>query len=213
MTDEPKKFTNKNQTGKGQKATAAKPRATPRGGSDNSRKGTLSPRLWIAARAMYESDKTISYPDIAAEFGISTTTVSRRGREERWTKCVENLAGMSEKAHHIADKAKAALDEVGPDLTPEKRAEVQAIVTEETGAEVRAKILKRHREEWAAPRKIAYEAIQKGQAGNIAAAFEQAKLAKITSEVLRNVQDGERKAWGMDRGGEGEKVTVVIERD
>jgi hypothetical protein len=163
---------------------------------------------------MYESDKDASYPSVAKEFGISTTTVSRRAREERWTKNVENLADMSERAHHIADTAKAELDAVGPDLTPEKREEVQTAVTIETGAEVRAKILKRHREEWAAPRKIAYEAIQKGNAGQIEAAFSQAKLAKITSEVLINIQNGERKAWGMDKGEEGGKaVTVVIERD
>lgn len=210
----PKKFTNKNQTGKGQKATAAKPRATPRGAGDNARKGTLSPKLWIAARAMYESDKDASYPSIAAEFGISTTTVSRRAREERWTKNVENLAEMSERAHHIADNAKAALAAVGPDLTPEKREEAQKAVTIETGAEVRAKVLERHRQEWAAPRKIAYEAIQKGNAGQIEAAFAQAKLAKITSEILINIQNGERKAWGIDRGEEqGKAVTVVIERE
>jgi hypothetical protein len=162
---------------------------------------------------MFESDRQATYQSVADEFGISRTTVDRRAREESWTKAVDTLAKMSERAHHIADHAKAALAEVGPDLTPEARAEVQTAVTVETGAEVRAKILERHRQEWAAPRKIAYDAIKKGNDGNIAAAFEQAKLAKITSEVLRNVQDGERKAWGMDRSGEGEKVTVVIERD
>ncbi len=193
-----------------------KPRAKSRGTSkalNGPGGGSLSPKLWIAARAMYESDKTATYQSVADEFGLSRTTVDRRSRQEQWVKYVDNLAGMSERAHHIADNAKAALDDAGPDLTPEAQAKVQAAVTEETGAEVRARILKRHRDEWAAPRKIAYEAIQKGAAGNIPAAFEQAKLAKITSEVLRNVQDGERKAWGMDRGGEGEKITVVIERD
>jgi predicted transcriptional regulator len=219
VSDEPeKKAARRQPTGKGHKATAAKPRATPKGPGNDSRGGpgggALSPKLWIAARAMYESDKDASYPSVAKEFGISTTTVSRRAREERWTKNVENLADMSERAHHIADTAKAELDAVGPDLTPEKREEVQTAVTIETGAEVRAKILKRHREEWAAPRKIAYEAIQKGNAGQIEAAFSQAKLAKITSEVLINIQNGERKAWGMDKGEEGGKaVTVVIERD
>lgn len=207
MSDAPKNFTNKNQTGKGQKSTAAKPRATPRGAGDNARKATLSPKLWVAARAMYESDKDATYPSVAQEFGISTTTVSRRAREERWTKNVENLKDMTERAQRIADMAKTKLADLGPAINDaDKVAEVQKDVTIETGAEIRAKVLDRHRQEWGAPRKLAYEAVTTRN-------FELAKLAKITSETLRNVQDGERKAWGMDRGGEGETVTVVIERE
>jgi hypothetical protein len=220
VTDEPKKPLRKKTAAKPSDKPKTKAPPKPRAKSRGKSKalggpggGSLTPRLWIAARAMYESDKTTTYQSIADEFGLSRTTVDRRAREEQWTKKVDSLAKMSERAHHIADNAKAALEEAGPDLTPDKIAEVQTVVTVETGAEVRAKILERHRQEWAAPRKIAYEAIKKGNEGSIAAAFEQAKLAKITSEVLRNVQDGERKAWGMDRGELGEKVTVVIERE
>jgi len=70
-----------------------------------------------------------------------------------------------------------------------------------------AQVLDRHRKEWSAPRKIAYEAVQKGD-------FERAKLAKITAETLKLIQDGECRAYGITqeaRGGDARTV-VVVER-
>ena len=62
------------------------------------------------------------------------------------------------------------------------------------------------RTEWAAARNQIYKALKSGD-------NEQAKLAKLAGETLKLVQEGERKAWGLD-GGENEpgQVRIVIER-
>ena len=42
---------------------------------------------------------------------------------------------------------------------------------------------------------------------------DQCKLAKISAETLQIVQSNERKAYGLDKGGDGDtSVTVVIDR-
>lgn len=200
------------------KSEVGRVRATPKGDdaipARNPGGKSLSPNLWIAARALYEGDLKISMQQVADEFGISAITVKRRSQEERWTKRVETLADMSERAHHLADSAKNKLDAIGPELTgaaPQDaeaaKAEVQKQVTIEAGAEARAKVIERHRGEWAAPRQIAYEAIKNRD-------FDRAKLAKISSETLTLIQAGERKAWGIDRQGEGDgkPAVVIIER-
>jgi hypothetical protein len=46
-----------------------------------------------------------------------------------------------------------------------------------------------------------------------AKAFDRAKLAKITAETLMIVQNGERKAWGLDVGELPAGAVVVIERE
>ena len=46
--------------------------------------------------------------------------------------------------------------------------------------------------------------------------FEKAKLAKITAETLMLIQNGERRAWGMDKAGkpgDDEGTIVVVERE
>ena len=68
----------------------------------------------------------------------------------------------------------------------------------------RAQVLDRHRREWAAPRKLSYEAVQSRD-------FEKAKLAKITAETLQIIQANERKAWGIEQG-DGDSNVFVIER-
>lgn len=86
-------------------------------------------------------------------------------------------------------------------------AEAAREVAADFAVDVRAQVLDRHRKEWAAPRKIAYDAIAKGD-------FERAKLAKISAETLTLIQAGECRAYGIkpDDKGDGRTV-VVVERD
>jgi hypothetical protein len=78
-------------------------------------------------------------------------------------------------------------------------------VVADTSVALRAKVIERHRREVDGVRNILYTAIRTND-------FEKAKLAKITSETVRNIQDVERKAWGFDKEGDGEAKTVIIER-
>mgnify|MGYP002619561445 CR=1 FL=1 len=79
-------------------------------------------------------------------------------------------------------------------------------VVQDVAVKLRAEIADRHRKEWQAARKLSYEAIQ-------AKDFERAKLAKITSETIKIIQEGERKAWGLDAADpQAGPSVVVIER-
>jgi hypothetical protein len=162
-----------------------------------------------AARAMWQGDPNITKQQVAAELGIPYPTVDRwsKGDEGRGNPWAKVAADMSPKAHAAADKYRVKLAELGPEITTDQRIQTEADAAEQTAVEMRAQVLDRHRKEWNAPRKISYEAVTERN-------FEKAKLAKITAETLKLVQDGERKAWGIDTGPDGSRpVTVVIERD
>lgn len=161
-----------------------------------------------AARALYEGDPDITKRQVATEMGLSLTRVETWSKgskgEPKWVKRTDN---MSERAQAAADKYKTKLTDLGPEITTEQQQQVMAESAEETAVEMRAKVLERHRKEWNIPRALVNEAVQ-------ARNFDKAKLAKITSETLKLVQDGERKAWGIDSGPDGStKVQVVIERE
>ncbi|ECN9265177.1 hypothetical protein ACLMYS_003833 [Salmonella enterica] len=156
----------------------------------------IPPERIAAARAMYEADPRKTLRDIAEETGMSLMTMKRYSASQGWRKApvtdFGKLAVSYEKQLPAnpteADHAKAA----------------EAIANEQVIVE-RKRVLERHRKEVDLSRKLAYEAVQKND-------FETAKLAKITSETLRNLQDLERKAWGIDHGGSENNITVVIER-
>lgn len=82
----------------------------------------------------------------------------------------------------------------------------RSAISEDAAVGLRAALLERHRSEWQMARQLAYEAV-KGRD------FDKAKLAKITTETIRNIQDGERKAWGLDitePAAPGSTNTVVV---
>lgn len=161
---------------------------------------------YAAARAIYEGMPGMTFAKLAEETGLGKSTLERRANVECWKKnyTAANLPAMGEAAQKAADTYSGKVAEYGPEITDEQKAQVVAEVSTETAVDLRAQILDRHRREWAAPRKLAYEAMQKRD-------FELAKLAKINSETLRNIQDGERRAWGIDKANDG-TFTVVIER-
>lgn len=142
-------------------------------------------------------------------WNVTEEAIRRRRLKEEWQKR-GTLASVAEKAQMAADRASVGGevggqvgDQVGQEEAEKTAAERSAVV-EDAAVRLRASLLERHRSEWNMARKIAYEAVQ-------ARDFDKAKLAKITTETLRNIQDGERKAWGLDAGEVGDKV-VVIER-
>ena len=58
-------------------------------------------------------------------------------------------------------------------------------------ADRKAVVLQRHRDAWPEIKKLNAEALTKQD-------FELAKLAKISAETEKIIQDGERKAWGIN---------------
>lgn len=163
---------------------------------------------YVAARVLYETTPGATFASVAEETGISYRSIEARSKADGgWTKrSLLPPSGMNEAAQAVADTYTAKLADYGDEISVEQKQVALQETAVETAVDLRAQLIDRHRREWAAPRRLVYEAIQKRD-------FELAKLAKISTESLRNIQDGERKAWGIDKGeGDDKKVTLVIER-
>ncbi len=162
-----------------------------------------SDEIIATARALWEGDPSATHAEVAKELGLRATTLNSWSKKYGWAKRKQD---MSERAHAVADTYTSKLSELGPEITTEQQQQAEADAAEETAANLRAQVLERHRKEWNVPRVLVGEAVKDRN-------FDKAKLAKITSETLKIVQDAERKAWGIDSGPEGApKVHVVIER-
>lgn len=170
-----------------------------------------------AARGLFESIPLATVDTVAAEVGVAVYWVRRWRREAGWKKAIRALPDLSARAGELADTFKTKMSDLGKPLDDAAAArEVSADVSNDFAVDVRAQVLERHRKEWAAPRQIAYQAIKEatGERGDVAKAFERAKLAKITSETLTLIQGGECRAYGINhdaRAGDGQTV-VVLER-
>lgn len=173
--------------------------------------------LWAKGRMLWEADPTMTFADAAKVIGVSRQIVARRGKEEGWTK-LSDQDELNRRAYDKADKAAltptaaaaaAAVGGEGVDApSPVAMPTDHESIVAETATDLRANVITRHRKEWGVVRSMAYRAIQ-------AQSFEQAKLAKISAEAVKIIQDGERKAWGLDaKENEGNTgaVKVVIER-
>lgn len=167
-----------------------------------------------AARAMYEATPGATCQLVAEESGIPVGTVRRWKAEGGWKSCARTVPDLAGRAGQLANTFKTKMADLGKPLSDEVAAnEAAKEVAVQHAVDIRAQVLDRHRKEWAAPRKLAYDAIQKADK-DPAGAFERAKLAKITAETLQIVQVGECRAFGLNhdaRGADGGTV-VVVER-
>lgn len=169
-----------------------------------------------AARAMFEGTPGATCQSVADESGIPVGTVRRWKAQYGWKSAARTIPDLAGRAGQLANTFKVKMTELGKPLSDDAAAaEVAREVSTQHAVEVRAAVLDRHRKEWSAPRKLAYEAIQQAGRGDVAGGFEKAKLAKITAETLQIVQVGECRAFGLNhdaRGSDGGTV-VVIERE
>lgn len=160
---------------------------------------------WNRARILWEADPKLSQAALARMINVSKEAVSKRCRSEKWTKIDKQREVAKVVRHRAQQRAderttdvpsqNPAHEDPGPFLTEHPEApppaEVGASLGVDTAVEMRAQILERHRREWNGARNHVYKAIQ-------GADFEKAKLGKITAEAIKIIQDGERKAWGLD---------------
>ena len=168
-----------------------------------------------AARALFEGQPGATIDTVAAEVGVEPKLIRAWKAEGQWVVATKAAAGLSARAAELANNFKVRMSQIGTPLSDEvAAAEAAREVGQEFAVDIRAEVLSRHRKEWAAPRKVAYEALQQAGKGDVAGAFERAKLAKITAETLTLVQVGECRAFGLNhdaRAGDGQTV-VVVER-
>lgn len=165
-----------------------------------------------AARILYENTRGLTMAALAEKTGIAKRTLSRASREQGWAKkwapsgVESSQAGQDVAviAAHFEKKAEERANAPAPvEPTP-----VADTISEPLPSELEA-LLQRHRREWAAPRAMSAEALKVRDSDPVRA-FEKAKLAKITAETLKLVQDGERKAHGLDVGVDVPKDRVVV---
>lgn len=162
----------------------------------------------LAARIMYEGTHGLTMADLSERTGIPKRTLSMYSREQGWRKQTTVRRGET------TDDALKASEIIKSTMGK------QTVISEEAGkaAELVAapvpneadQLLERHRKEWTVPRALSAEAMRHRDTNPIKA-FEFAKLAKITAETMKIMQDGERKAHGLDKPDSGGSV-VVIER-
>lgn len=195
------------------------------------------------ARLVYEGTHGMTTAVLSKISGFAKAVLRRQSRVDDWTKTVNlgqqtpeaaaaqarleaYQAEMRENAEQLAaaadlsrDPAESAAQEpaepaarhdeviAGPPVEIQTAAEAVAAADK-----VREAVLERHRKEWSAPRGLSAEALRLRDSEPMKA-FERAKLAKITAETLKLIQDGERQALGLDTKDNPKGHVVVIERD
>jgi len=187
--------------------------------------------MWGIARARWESEPRCTFVDIAELLKVSKQAVAKRADRDGWVKKL-NMSDLAERAHVAADAkladeglstgspahailespadtdASASVPAALPSIPASgvTNPDTLARAVEDAAVDARAQILKRHRTEWAAARNQIYKAIKLGD-------NDQAKLAKLVGETLKLIQDGERKAWGLESGeNEAGSMRIIVER-
>lgn len=160
-----------------------------------------------AARVLYEGTHGMTMVELAEITGISKRTLTTYSRDANWRKLLETKSGETTPD---ALAARAVFERLATEQVIEGELVTNdtEVLSEELPSE-REALLARHREEWKVPRGLASEAV-KMRTADPSKSFERAKLAKITAEALTLVQNGERRAHGIDRA-DGDH-TLIVER-
>jgi hypothetical protein len=150
------------------------------------------PRLtadqWETVRAEREAGS--GFRELATRWGVSHQAIQKRSSVEGWNDGQDVGAAVRRK---VAEKVAGVV----ATANPKKKAE--AI---DAAANRVAQIVTLHQQEWADHRE---------QFGSVPEHFEAGKLAKISAEMLRIRQDGERRAHGLDNDTARTDVTVKWE--
>ena len=141
---------------------------------------------WETIQAEYEAGSSMG--QLSRKHGVSKQAISKRARAGKW---------IQDSAEAVARLTAAKVDGLVDAVDPQKKA--QAV---DAAAERKAAVIREQREAWAGFR----EEIKTALASND---FDRLKCLKIASESLRNAQECERKAWGIQDKAEAETPSVV----
>lgn len=129
---------------------------------------------WPTIRAEYEAGASQS--ELSRRFGVSRKAIQKRIMAETWT---QDITG----AVNRLTVAKVAGVVAGSD--PQKTAAAL-----DAAADRKAAVIVEHREAWEGFKREICAAVEAND-------FDRLKCLKIASEAMRNVQECERKAWGI----------------
>lgn len=177
---------------------------------------------WVLARARWEAEPQMTFSDVAVHLGFSKQAVAKHAQQFGWRRRLD-MPTIAARAHEKADRAieqdscesRVQAPQVvasGPVLARLSHHEIPADATleqarkisQEAAIDERVELLTRHRREWGAVRSLAYASIKSKD-------LIEARTAKTVAEAVKTLQDGERKAWGLDAGDEG-PVKVIVQR-
>lgn len=147
----------------------------------------LTAAQWESIRAEREAGAT--FRELAKRYGVSDVAIVKRAKAEGWGDGTDVAAVIRRK---VGEKVSGVVSTANP----KKRA--QAI---DAAADRAAEVLRKHQAEWEEHRT---------RFGSVPADFEDGKLAKISAEMLKIRQEGERRAWGLDDAAT--QPTIIIER-
>ncbi|MBQ7739399.1 MAG: hypothetical protein IJT59_07085 [Desulfovibrionaceae bacterium] len=131
---------------------------------------------WEVIRAEFEAGSTMG--QLSKKYGADKAAISRRAKKESWAQ---------DTSAAINRMAEAKVNGIVNTVDPEKKAAAM-----QAAADAKASVIQRHKIEWEAHQRLVDDAIADDD-------FERAKLAKITAETIKIRQEGERKAWGLDK--------------
>lgn len=149
--------------------------------------------LRATARALYEAGRQ-TVKQVAAEIGTSSRTVERWAAADGW-KRAKITPELTERAHRVASTLAEASEK-----------SLDQVIEDEAVAQ-RAELITRHRTEWRLIGGLINESMKNRD-------IERAKLTEVLARSTKLKQDGERRAYGIDSGPDGQtKIQVVIERE
>ena len=160
-------------------------------------KPLLTPEQLAAAKAMYEMGDTPSV--IAERFGVDIKVIDSNRRRKNWVKIDD--ASMA-----ATKKARAIVDGIVDDDTIKRREQI------EVAADNKAQVLQTHAKEWVAVRKNLYPVI-KSFGAVPKDDFAKLRNLKLLTEVLKNTQEGERKALGISDEQTSEGIVIRLDSD
>ena len=129
---------------------------------------------WEKIRAEYEIGSSMG--ELSRRHGVDKAAISRRAKRDGWT---QDLSGAVDRL------AEAKVNGIVNTVDPQKKAEALS-----RAAEDKAAVIRNHREAWDGFKQEVKAALKDNN-------FDRLKCLKIASETLRNAQECERKAWGI----------------
>lgn len=150
----------------------------------------LTADQWADARARREAGA--SFREVAEAIGCSAVIIHRKAKAENWGDGSDIEEVVRRKA---AEKVNGIVNTVDP---------VKKAAAVEAAADLVAEVVERHRDEWVEPRLVTLNGLRARDADAV-------KLGKAAAEALKVIQEGERKAWGLDTPDKSNKALAVIQ--
>jgi hypothetical protein len=164
----------------------------------------LTDHEWAEVRREWETSAHRGLGWLSAKAGgrwdISEEALRRRRAREGWRKRLD-MPDVVLRAHAAADRAieeaERATEAMRGGVVPGVAPPPDAVPgPDETAApDVRTRLVEMHRAEWRAARRLVWAAMR---AAEEARGLDKARFAEMAARTLHTLQDGERKAWGLD---------------